>query len=369
MEAGSPAARRLAVIDRGLRRAAAAGAQRLPPDDLFGGAGFLDRLGDGFKAPASSEEEVAATTRSELHKKIRQLGLEENIQQLDELGWTVISGDAALGPDLAQRLRARILEVAEPQLIKKRRSGLRFAQCGSLLYHGRVFEEACQNEAHMALLEYLCGGVFTIWQYLASVRGEGTNGLPVHQDLGNGFREPFAPFPEMATSIFMTDTFEEGAGGTFVCSGTHHLRRSPRLEDPADQEIITARATPVLAPPGSILVMNSTAWHGSLPRRIPGERVVCSYAVTRPHHRSSDDYSELPDEVLARNPPRFAKLTGRNLGLMDNSSPGGAPEGGVLFGTARNAGVVSKFTHDEVDYPALDPALRLAAVGRHDIEY
>ena len=55
-----------------------------------------------------------------------------------------------------------------------------------MLYRGTEFEEACQNEKHMALLEYLCGGVFTIWQYLASVRGIGTNGLPVHCDLGNG---------------------------------------------------------------------------------------------------------------------------------------------------------------------------------------
>ena len=46
--------------------------------------------------------------------------------------------------------------------------------------------------------------------------------------------------------------------------------------------------------------MDSRTWHGSLPRRIPGERVVCSYAVTRPHYRSSDDYSELPDDVLER---------------------------------------------------------------------
>ena len=144
---------------------------------------------------------------------------------------------------------------------------------------------------------------------------------------------------------------------------THHLRRRPRLEDAADRDLISEAATPVLAPPGSILVMDSRTWHGSLPRRIPGERVVCSYAVTRPHYRSSDDYSELPDDVLERNPPRFAKMVGRNLGLMDNSSPGGARAGGVLFGTARNAGALSKVTNEEQDMPELDPAVRMAPFG------
>merc|ERR1712059_67586 len=137
---------------------------------------------------------------------------------------------------------------------------------------------------------------------MGSVRGEGTNGLPVHNDLATGWREPFAPFPEMATSVFVTDSFVEGAGGTFVVPGTHHLRRRPRLDTQDDRKMITQQAVPVIAPPGSVLVMDSRLWHGSLPRRIPGERVVCSYAVTRPHFRSSDDYSDLPQEVLARNP-------------------------------------------------------------------
>lgn len=351
--------RRLRTAVRGVQCCSSAGAVPLAPDDLFGGAGFLDRLGDEYKQDTATTKQL--TTRTELHDQIRRLGLESKIQELDEVGWTLIEGDAALSEELTERLRVRILQIAEPQLQKKRRSGVRFAQCGSLLYHGREFEEACQNESHMALLEYLCGGVYTIWQYLASVRGQGTNGLPVHQDLGNGFREPYSKIPQMCTSIFVTDPFEDGAGGTFVCPGTHHLRRGPRLDDPSDRDIVVDTATPVVAPPGSIIVLLSNLWHGSLPRRIPGERVVCSCAVTRPHYRSSDDYSELPDEILARNPPRFAKLVGRNLGLMDSSAPGGAPKSGVLFGTARNAGVLSKFTREEQDYPALDPYRRMEA--------
>merc|ERR1712241_1644610 len=110
-----------------------------------------------------------------------------------------------MSPSLTARLRARIMTIAQDQLQKPRRSGVHFAQVGSLLYRGEEFEEACQIEKHMVLCEYLCGGAFTIWQYLASVRGQGTNGLPVHNDLATGWREPFAPYPEMATSVFVMD--------------------------------------------------------------------------------------------------------------------------------------------------------------------
>ena len=81
-------------------------------------------------------------------------------------------------------------------------SGLRFAQLGSLLYHGREFEEACQCLKQMLLAEYLVGANNSVWQYLCSVRGTNTGGLPAHNDLGGGWREPFHVYPEMVTSLF-----------------------------------------------------------------------------------------------------------------------------------------------------------------------
>ena len=67
-----------------------------------------------------------------------------------------------MGPEMVERLRSRIMEVAADQLQKKRRSKLRFAQVGSLLYHGKVFEEATQLPKQMALAEYLVGANYGI---------------------------------------------------------------------------------------------------------------------------------------------------------------------------------------------------------------
>jgi hypothetical protein len=33
----------------------------------------------------------------------------------------------------------------------------------------------------------MVGGDYSIWQYLCSVRGQGTTGLPVHKDDGPGW--------------------------------------------------------------------------------------------------------------------------------------------------------------------------------------
>ena len=325
---------------------AASGSYQLSPEDLLGGSGFTDAVGLTEKLKAVQP----ATRRQELESILTELGLLENCRQLDEEGWTIVRD--AMSPDLTCRLRARIMELTDDQLQKKRRSGLRFAQLGALLYHGRAFEEAAQSPKQMALAEYMVGAGYGVWQYLCSVRGEGTSGLPVHKDDGPGWREPANVFPEMVTSLFITDDFVEGAGATFVVPRSHLLRRRPRLRaavtwTAAEIEEDTARivrdAIPVIAPPGSVVMWDARTWHGSLPRRLPGERVVCSFVNTRVHFKSSEDYSRLPQEVLQRNPsPAFATMVGLRTGYGEHGM-----DAGVLFAGAKDAALISKFTKEE----------------------
>jgi hypothetical protein len=292
------------------------------------------------------------TRREELLSEIDALGLNGNVRQLDEEGWTVIPD--AMNPDLVRRLRARIMEVTDDQLQKKRRSGLKFAQLGSLLYHGREFEEAVQLPKQMALAEYMLGANYGVWQYLCSVRGEGTGGLPVHNDLGPGWREPFQQFPEMCTSLFILDEFNQDAGCTFIVPRTHHFARRPNIESADDRALVQKHAVPADAAPGSVLMWDARTWHGSLPRRIPGERVVCSYANSRPHFRSSDDYSELSTAVVERNPPNFRRMIGRGLGYGELGA-----KGGILFGGAKNGNYLSKHVKEEEGLSALDSRVRM----------
>jgi len=321
-------------------------AGQLPPESLFGGAGFTDFLG------LKTKKKLKPTRRQKLVELIAEAGLEENVKQLSEEGWTVIPD--AMNEDLTTRLRARIMEICGDQLKKKRRSGVRFAQKGSLLYHGREFEQACQNSKQMLLAEYMVGADFNVWQYLCSVRGTGTGGLPVHNDLGNGLREPFHEYPESVTSLFICDDFNDpGVGGTFVVPKTHLTRRRPHLEDEKDRKYIQEHAIPIKCSAGSIAMWDGRLWHGSLPRKIEGgERVVCSYVNSRVYLRPGDDYSLIPDEVLERNPPRFRSMLGRGVGFQERG-----PEGGVLFGGALDGGKVTKLSREEEVVPEMDPAV------------
>lgn len=273
-------ARRLAVLSAQLS-AGAHDATRLPEADLLGGAGFTDAVGlkgaavtsacspralavssaivltsGGVSVPRALAVRRAGASRRELWQRLTDLGLMENIAELDRDGYTVLRG--IVPDDLRRRLRAKVIDITDFQLRKQRRSGVKFGQIGSLLYHGREFEEAAQLPEQMAVAEYLVGKNYGIWQYLASVRGQGTSGLPVHADLGPGWREPFQPLPEMTTSLFVLDEFGLEAGPTFVVPGTHQLCRRPRLNDADDRARILRDARAVVAEPGSVIMVRGS---------------------------------------------------------------------------------------------------------------
>ena len=102
----------------------------------------------------------------ELAPIIAELGLEQNLADLREDGYTVISVDRAL----TDRLRAAILRAVEdapgPNASFDR-------ACATPLGEDPVFEEACVHPAVLALAEYICGRGCTLSSVLATVRVAG----------------------------------------------------------------------------------------------------------------------------------------------------------------------------------------------------
>mgnify|MGYP006098918587 CR=1 FL=1 len=305
-----------------------------------------------MKQEAIPAKPIKKTRRDELYITLKKLNLLKHVQQLSEEGYCIV--EDAIPPEMVKRLRDRVIEVGKDQLNKKRRSGQKFAQVGALFYKGRVFEEAVQLPKQVALAEYMLGANYSAWQFLASVRGEGTKGLPVHNDLGPGWRVPFQSFPEMCTSLYILDEFNQDAGSTFVVPRTHHLRRRPDIRNRKDRAYIEKHAIPIVAKPGSIAMWDARMWHGSLPRKLKGERVVLSYAATRVYFRPSDDYTELPEEVFERNDDFFARLVGRGIGYGELGI-----EAGVLFGGARDANKTGAWINEEENLSLLDTDKRL----------
>jgi len=93
------------------------------------------------------------------------------------------------------------------------------------------------------------------------------------------------------------------AGGcTHFVPGSQHLRRR--------RWATKARRKPcrVEAPAGSIILWDGATWHGNCSRTLPGERVVLHLTCCRQNIRPIESYDGISQDVLARNPPEFARL-------------------------------------------------------------
>ena len=70
---------------------------------------------------------------------------------------------------------------------------------------------------------------------------------------------------------------------------------------------------PAEAPKGSVVVFSGNLIHGAGAWTIPGERVGMTVYFKRMYVQPQEDLnSVISDEVVARNPPRFAHLIGRD---------------------------------------------------------
>ena len=270
--------------------------------------------------------------------RISALGLERQALELDVCGYTVV--EDVLDPDLVARgLEATLETFAE-------RTGNRpDVETGVgydgywvqryLLLRDRAFEEIIVADKMLALVDYLVGEDCIISTVTGHIRGEGggktlpTGYLPLHGD--DISMQPHPGFYNFATvNICLTDLTEESGCLAFV-PGSHK-----RLRQPTDAERVLAgdganlEAVPLVAPAGSAVIWPSHTWHGSWVSETPGLRVTLALLYARPHLQGYELYREMvEDEVLERNPARFATLVGMDLwnGWNDNQDDWAKPWG------------------------------------------
>jgi hypothetical protein len=242
----------------------------------------------------------------ELAPTIAELGLERNLDELREDGYTIISVDRAL----TDRLRAAILRAVEdapgPNASFDR-------ACAAPLGADPVFEEACVHPAVLALAEYICGRGCTLSSVLATVRIAGS-ALGLHCDQGH---VP-APFPEHMmnlTACWVTDEFTKANGAFMIIPGTQRQRRNPT---PEESQALDG-AIPVECAPGSVVLWDGAVWHGNYPRTEPGERVVLHVTYTRLAYRPVHDFSYVSDDYRTAASKELRALLGENLGFETNS--------------------------------------------------
>ena len=276
---------------------------------------------------------------AETMQEIRDLGLGDYIVELDEKGYTIIPPDK-MGDPGAERILEAILRIAEEE------SGVRpdletggnimstVAERGvktlfpfqdtydDLLVKDRVFEEALLNRTMLALVTYLLGehaelsNKFGCW-----LRGP----VPAPPDLipptlhsdNYGVPSPFPPYAQVCNATWAITDYTRAGGALGFVPGSHKLQRHPlNTAELIDQWV------PAEAPAGSLIFWHGNTWHTiGNPRTIPGVRVSMSMVFCRPYMLPINRYTDVPQEIIDRNPPRFARL----LGLHNRYFVGGNP--------------------------------------------
>lgn len=251
-----------------------------------------------------NQGELPPGVAPDLAMKLAELGLERNALELALRGYTIIRDVAPL--DFFDRLRERIVEcVAETNPESEPPETPFWRIAGRLLERGRIFEEAVCNPKLMALTEFSVGKGYIVNSIAGTVRRNATKPLPMHTDY-NFMREPFPPFPQVVTALWACDDLTEAGGCTRLVPGSHRYRRHPANGDGESDAI------PLECPKGSLVMWDGAAWHGNCARTAPGERVCLHAAFNRMVNRPMEDYSNLPREIIDRNPPEFAAMLGLN---------------------------------------------------------
>lgn len=251
-----------------------------------------------------------------LYPELRQLGLERYIADLAMQGYAVLPPELVAPSSYITQLREALVNVSH------RRTGVKPDEVAGathqkqmhplgqhmryVLFEDPIFEPVLTNPVLLGLITYLVGYDAILSLYDGMLKGPGGVPLDLHNDNGDKITAVYADQPQTANiNLFLSD-YTEGAGPIAFLPGSHVFRREPT---PAEMRDLLPEMVPVLAPAGSAVIWPANTWHTALPRRDAGLRATLLYDFCRGHLQTQSPFrQDVSDEVLARNPPRFAQL-------------------------------------------------------------
>ncbi len=279
---------------------------------------------------AIADEVVTQTPLQKVWGEIEEHGLERYVAEMDANGYTVIPPEIASPNGLCERLLEAVLDVAEtrnkvrPDLetgsthknFKGRFQGMLGSDgdspigdlMQSLLFEGEVFEEALMNPVLLTMASYLCGYSVVLSSMGCFMKGPNVSSFSLHSD--TPLPSPLPPHALVCNLTYVLTDFNKANGSTAFVPGSHKWCRSPERDEAKVGEGGNPKAIAVDAAPGSLLCWHGNTWHGAFNRTAPGLRVSIPVYMSRPYIRTQEGLiGEIPDEMLARNPARFAILT------------------------------------------------------------
>lgn len=288
------------------------------------------------RSPTTDQQALQRTLQ-----EIERLGLNENLLELQSLGYTVVKG--VLSKQQIDRAKAAILARVEAKTGRKVDPDIAHASDFQgmayqhyLLFEDPVFQDILLEPKPLALMTYLLGESCVLSSMGCHFRGPGGSPLLVHAD-GAG-PEPFSPTSMVANCNYALTPYTREAGALVMFPGSHRKQRSPTAHenwtsngqtvaevvarnlsseefDKIEWTVPPGGVTMEIAP-GDAVIWHGNTWHGGHRREVPGVRMNLAAYFCRPMIATQEKrHDERYADVMARraNNPRFAKLLGEDL--------------------------------------------------------
>lgn len=249
---------------------------------------------------AKSRSDFMSVNMTNFDRRLDDLGLRRNVQELLELGYTQLRDPAATS--MVARIRDSIL-----RLSAETSGPMKGRVAALLLGRDSVFAEAITVPRLLLLVEQVLGRGAVLSQLLGSVRSKGSPPLGMHVD-NSWFPEPFPSWELTCTACWVTDEFTQEGGCAFAIPGSHLQRRHP----PSEVRHNLSHAVPLEADAGSIWIWTGSLWHGNYPRTIAGDRVALHATFNRIGIQPIEDYQHLDRQWLRTQPEVIERLLGRH---------------------------------------------------------
>lgn len=250
-------------------------------------------------------------------------------QDLDNKGYVVL--ERLLDEDTLDRLRARTEELYE---LEGDRAGSEFLtepgsrRLANLVDKGQVYEEMIVHPRVLELVGHVLGSRFKLSSLNArSANAHSKEAQPLHCDAG---ALPDESGYWVCNTIWCLDAFTPMNGPTRVLPGSQRWGRFPHevLEDPSAPH---AQEVCLTAPAGSVIVMNTHAWHGGTANHSDSPRSALHAFYCR-YDKPQQQYQKrlLRPETQARLSPEARKILALDDPLNDELSASGSGKSGFM---------------------------------------
>jgi ectoine hydroxylase-related dioxygenase (phytanoyl-CoA dioxygenase family) len=250
-------------------------------------------------------------------------------EALDTSGYVVL--ERFLNQDLLEQVRARVEELHEQEgenagaEFRKEAGSRRLA---NLVDKGEIFERLIAMPAILERVGYVLGNNFKLSSFNGrSADPHSNEPQPLHCDAG---ALPDEHGYWVCNTIWLLDEFTSENGATRVIPGSQKWRQLPQeaLVDPLAPH---PEEKLLLAPAGSVVVMNTHAWHGGTANRTAAPRRALHAFYCR-SDKPQQQYQKrlLRPETQARLSPELRRLLALDDPKNDELSASGSGASGFL---------------------------------------